>query len=159
VATTRTNGISVFAILGIAGLILTGCSSAEDSGERPEASKAPVVKEQSLEEACTTLNEGALELQTTLQEELSAMNGNTDPSAAAATFQEAVDLFSANTAKVTTEELRPTALKVETAFIDFNALIQAGVTEPGSVSPEELSAGAMELDSSTSEITEVCAAA
>jgi hypothetical protein len=158
VATTRTHRLSVFAVLGVAGLILTGCSSAaEPASAGSEASEAPVVKEQSLEEACTTLDEGALELQASLQEDLAALQS--DPAAAAAAFQEAVDLFNENADKITNEEVKPAADKVAASFSSFNEFIQGAAADPASVNPEDLTAKSTEMQTAATELAEVCGTA
>jgi hypothetical protein len=154
VALTRTKHLSVFSILGVAGLVLAGCSSSEPASAGTDASEAPVVEEQTVEEACTTLEEGATELQTSLQENMTALQS--DPAAAAAAFQDVVDAFSEKSADNTNQDVKPIADKVETIFIDLNEIMQAAATDPASIDPESFTTSATDLQTVTTELSEVC---
>jgi hypothetical protein len=167
VAITRNKGISVFAILGVAGLILTGCSSSDDSassdsGASSSASSSPKpmetpVEEQTVIEACNELIAGVSEMQSSLTENLSELQ--TDPAAAAAAFEEVVALFQENAANVTNAEVKPTADKIEALFVEFSATMQAAATDPASVDPQAVTTYATDLQAATTELDEICGAA
>jgi hypothetical protein len=160
VAPTLTNRLSVFAVLGVAGFILTGCSASEpasaggETSDTSETTEAPVVEAQTVEEACTTLEEGATELQTSLQENMTALQS--DPVAAAAAFQDVVDAFQEKAAEITNEEVKPVADKVETIFVDLNEIMQAAATDPASIDAESFTTSTTDLQTMTTELSEVC---
>lgn len=160
-ASTRTRGLSIFAILGVAGLILTGCSSSDDSNSdtssSPSAESTPsetAVAEQSVEEACNVLIEGVTEMQSTLTDNAAQLQ--TDPAAAAAAYKEVVALFQENSAQVTNEEVKPAADKIEQVFVTFGETMDAAVTDPASVDPQAVTDYVTDLQTSTEELGVVC---
>ncbi|PRY65865.1 hypothetical protein B0I08_10913 [Glaciihabitans tibetensis] len=162
-AITRTNGLSLFAILGVAGLILTGCSSSDDTdtnagnggaSSSPSAEAEPA-EEQSVEEACSVLIEGVTEMQTALSENTALQ---TDPAAAAAAYKEVVALFEANSAKVSNEEVKPAADKIGAVFATFGETMDAAATDPASVDPQAITDYTTDLQEATGELDDVCGA-
>jgi PBP1b-binding outer membrane lipoprotein LpoB len=152
VAITRTNGLSIFAMLGVAGLILTGCSSSDDGSDGGGASAS----NQSVEEACSVLIEGVSDMQTELTENADTLQS--DPTAAAAAYEEVVALFQENADKVTNEDVKPIADEVEEVFVTFGDTIDAAATDPESVDPQAVTDYTTDLQEATTELDEVCGA-
>ncbi|MET0989834.1 MAG: hypothetical protein ABWY54_04220 [Glaciihabitans sp.] len=159
-ALTRTKGLSTLAVLGVAGLILTGCSSSSGDNSSTDASSAPsptpVVEEQSVEEACTTLIDGVTEMQSSLNENLTELQ--TDPAAAAEAYQGVVDLFNENAAKVTNEDVKPVADEIGAVFTEFGTTMDAAATDPASVDPQAVNDYVTNLQAATTKLDELCAA-
>jgi hypothetical protein len=150
VAITRTNGLSIFAMLGVAGLILTGCSSSDGGDGGGSAS------DQSVEEACNVLIEGVSEMQTALSE--SATELQSDPVAAAEAYDGVVALFQENASKVTNEEVKPAADKIGEVFETFGVTMDAAATDPESVDQQAITDYTTDLQEATTELDEVCGA-
>jgi hypothetical protein len=155
VAHTYKKGLSIFAVLGVAGLVLTGCSSSDDSGSN-DSSSAPVAEEQSVEEACTVLIDGVAEMQEALTDNAAQLQ--TDPAAAAEAYQGVVELFQENSAKVTNEDVKPAADEVEAVFVKFGETINLAATDPASVDPQAITDYTTDLQAATTELDEVCGA-
>ncbi|MCU1407407.1 MAG: hypothetical protein JWQ43_3710 [Glaciihabitans sp.] len=153
---TRTNGLSIFAVLGIAGLILSGCSSTPDA-ETTAASPAPVVEEQSVEDACTTLIAGVTEMETSIAE--SAAELQADPAAGDAAFKEFVDLFEENISQVTNAEVKATGDRIHDVFSQIGDARAVAASNPEDIDPDEMDAILVDLTAATDELTEVCGAA
>lgn len=158
-ARTSTNRLSVLAVLGVAGLILTGCSSSSDDASADASSApepTPIVEEQSVEEACTTLIDGVADMQASLNENLT--NLQSDPAAAAEAYQGVVDLFEENAANVTNEEVKPVADEIGAVFAEFGTTMNAAATDPASVDPEAINKYVTDLGTTTTKLNELCAA-
>jgi hypothetical protein len=157
-AITRNNRLSIFAILGVAGLLLTGCSSSNDSGDTESggSSSAPVAEEQSVEEACNVLIEGVTEMQSDLTENSAELQS--DPEAALAAYNEVVALFEENASEITNEEVKPAADKIGEVFSTFGETMEAAATDPESVDPQAITDYTTDLQAATTELDEVCGA-
>ena len=151
---TRRKNVSLFAILGVAGLLLTGCTP-DDSGSG-DSSSAPVADEQTVQEACTALIDGLGEMQATLTENSAELQS--DPAAAAEAYETVVALFQENAANVTNAEVKPVADQIEAVFVDFSSTIEAAATDPASVDPQAYTDYSTELTEATTALDDVCAA-
>ena len=164
VAGTRRKSLSVFALLGVAGVILTGCTPSDDAtttssgaSSSPSAESTPSetpVAEQSVGEACNVLIEGVTEMQSTLTDNAAQLQ--TDPAAAAAAYKDVVALFQENAAKVTNEEVKPAADKIGAVFVTFGETMDAAAVDPNSVDPQAVTNYATDLQTTTQEMGVIC---
>ena len=151
---TRNNTVALFAILGVAGLLLTGCTP--DDSDSGNSSSAPAAEEQTVQEACTALIDGLGEMQTTLTENSAELQS--DPVAAAEAYETVVALFQKNAANVTNAEVKPVADQIEGVFVDFSSTIEAAATDPASVDPQAYTDYSTDLTEATTALDDVCAA-
>jgi hypothetical protein len=147
---TRTNGLSIFAILSVAGVLLTGCSSSDGAGETS-------AKSQSVKEACSILIEGVTEMETSITENAAELQS--DPAAADAAFTEFIDLYNENSSKVTNTKVKATADKIGAVFTDIGEARAAAASDPENVDQEAMNTIATDLQAATSELDEICGAA
>ena len=150
----RSKSVSLFAILGVAGLLLTGCTP--DDSDSGRSTSAPVAEEQTVQEACTALIDGLGEMQATLTENSAELQS--DPAAAAEAYETVVALFQENAANVTNTEVKPVADQIEAVFVDFRATMEAAATDPASVDPQAYTDYSTELTEATTALDDVCAA-
>jgi len=151
---TRNNTVSLFAILGVAGLLLTGCTP--DDSDSGNSSSAPAAEEQTVQEACTALIDGLGEMQATLTENSAELQS--DPAAAAEAYETVVALFQENASNVTNADVKPVADQIEAVFVDFSSTIEAAATDPESVDPQAYTDYSTELTEATTALDDVCAA-
>jgi len=161
---TRANSVSIFAILGVAGLILTGCSSSdtpESAGTSSAApsSAAPAAEEQSLEEACTVVIEGMTEMETSIMGDAEQQAElQSDPEAMDAAFAEVLALLEDNIAQVTNEDVKPIAEDIGSVFQDIGVLRTEAASDPENIDEEASTAVFADLTAATTKLQEVCGA-
>jgi len=159
----------MLAILGVAGLILTGCTPSEEpettsgsssSSTSPsaesesEAESEPAEADQSVQEACTVLIDGVSEMQSSLSGNAAELQA--DPVAAAAAYDEVVALFQTNAAQVTNADVKPAADRIGEVFVTFGDTMHAAATDPESVDPQAITDYTADLQEASAQLDEVC---
>lgn len=145
----RINGLSIVAILGVASVLLTGCSS----GGAGDSS----ADNQTVKEACSILIEGVTEMETSITENAAELQS--DPEAADAAFKEFIDLYNENSSRVTNTTVKATADKIGAVFTDIGEARSAAAADPENIDQEAMNTIATDLQAATSELDEVCGAA
>jgi hypothetical protein len=146
----RTNGLSIFFILGVAGVLLTGCSTAGGAGQT-------TADDQTVKEACSILIDGVTEMEKSITENAAELQS--DPAAADAAFKDFIDLYNENSSKVTNTKVKATADKIGAVFTDIGEARAAAASDPENVDQEAMNTIATDLQAATSELDEVCGAA
>ncbi|HEV7951564.1 MAG TPA: hypothetical protein VGP24_17520 [Glaciihabitans sp.] len=146
-AITRTRGISVFALVSIGGLLLTGCTSSGDSASGSD---------QSVNEACTILIDGMTEMEASIME--NAEEIQTDPEAGDAAFAEFNELFQKNAAQVTNEDVKPSADEISAIFVRIGEAREVAAANPADVDQQAMTTIATDLQDATTKLDEICQA-
>lgn len=146
-ATTRTRGFSVFALVSIGGLLLTGCSSSGDSASGSN---------QSVNEACTILIDGMTEMEASIMENAEEIQN--DPETGDAAFAEFNELFQENASRVTNEDVKPSADEIGAIFVRIGEARVVAAADPAEVDQQAMTDIATDLQDATTKLDEICSA-